>query len=157
MAISNAHGSHGTDPVTYHFTPFDLGWGWLVNFEHDFIGRDALSKIKDAPPNKLVTLVWNKEDVIDVHASLYRSESYEYMEMPRGLLGAVEGSTVSMAGKTIGCAVSRCYSYWFKDTISLGIILTEHAVNGTVVEVTWGPKGSPQKIIKAVSNHISHA
>lgn len=122
--------------------------------EHNFIGGDALSKIKAAPPKKLVTLVWNKEDVADIYASLFRSESYKYMEMPRGLLGALEGSTVSVAGKTIGCAVSRCYSYWFKDMISLGIIQTEYGASGTAVEVTWGSKGSPQKIIRAVGSFI---
>ncbi|KAJ3530920.1 hypothetical protein NM208_g9107 [Fusarium decemcellulare] len=148
--LSSAYGSYGSDPRLYHFTPFDLGWGRLVNFDHEFIGRDALSGIKDSPPNKLVTLVWNKEDVIDVFASLFRPESFEYMEMPRNLLGAVNGSTVSIGGKVIGCAVSRCYSYWFKDTISLAIIKTEDAVIGTDVEVTWGSAGSPQKIIRAV-------
>jgi glycine cleavage system aminomethyltransferase T len=154
--LSTAYGSYGTDPRLYHFTPFDLGWGWLVNLDHDFIGHDALAKIKDSPPNKLVTLVWNKEDVVDVFASLYRPESYEYMEMPRNLLGAVNGSIVSISGMAVGCAVSRCYSYWFKDTISLGIIKTEHAVPGTAVEVTWGSAGYPQKIIRAVRNSPIH-
>ncbi|KAL6351896.1 hypothetical protein LRP88_14708 [Fusarium phalaenopsidis] len=78
--LSKAHGSYGSDPVLYHFTPFDLGWDRIVNVDHDFIGRDALAKIKDTPPNRLVTLVWNKEDVIDVYASFFRQETYEYME-----------------------------------------------------------------------------
>lgn len=66
-------------------------------------------------------------------------------------MGAVNGSTVSLAGESIGCAVSRCYSYWFKEIISLAVIRKEHAAPGIPVEVTWGSKGSPQKIIRAVS------
>lgn len=149
--LSKASGSHGADPISYHFTPFDLNWGWLINFDHDFIGRDALLKLKDSPPNQLVTLVWNEEDVTDVFASLFRPEPFEYMEMPRSLLGNVVGSTVLREGKTIGCAVSRCYSYWFKEMVSLGIVAKEHAAPGTVVEVKWGSEGSPVKIIRAVS------
>lgn len=152
--MSKASGSYGTDPVLYHNTPFDLNWGWLVNLDHDFIGRDALAKLKADPPRKLVTLVWDKDDVADVFASLFRSESYEYMEMPRNLLGNVVGSSVSVGSQTIGYAVSRCYSYWFKEMISLGIVLKEHASPGTEVSVKWGSEGSKQKIIKAVSLFI---
>lgn len=149
--LSSASGSYGTNPVSYHWTPFDLSWGWLINFDHDFIGRDALSKLRDNPPNKFVTLVWNKDDVTDIFASLFRDEPYEYMEMPRALLGSVVGSTVSVGGKAVGCALSRCYSYWFKEMLSLGVLATEYSAPGTNVEVTWGSKGSPQKIIRAVS------
>ncbi|KAI8162584.1 Aminomethyltransferase [Colletotrichum sp. SAR 10_70] len=150
LHVSKASGSYGTDPVLYHNTPFDLNWGWLVNLDHDFIGRDALAKLKADPPRKLVTLVWDKDDVADVFASLFRSESYEYMEMPRNLLGNVVGSSVSVGSQTIGYAVSRCYSYWFKEMISLGIVLKEHASPGTEVLVKWGSEGSKQKIIKAI-------
>ncbi|KAF4493005.1 hypothetical protein CGGC5_v001721 [Colletotrichum fructicola Nara gc5] len=150
LHVSKASGSYGTDPVLYHNTPFDLNWGWLVNLDHDFIGRDALAKLKADPPRKLVTLVWDKDDVADVFASLFRSKSYEYMEMPRNLLGNVVGSSVSVGSQTIGYAVSRCYSYWFKEMISLGIVLKEHASPGTQVSVKWGNEGSKQKIIKAI-------
>ncbi|KAF4996668.1 hypothetical protein FDECE_12346 [Fusarium decemcellulare] len=150
LYLSKASGSYGTDPVSYHFTPFDLNWGWLINFDHDFIGRDALAKLKDNPPYKLVTLVWSKEDVTDVFASLFRPDPFEYMEMPRSLLGEVNGSTVVMGGKEIGCAVSRCYSYWFKEMLSLGILSKDHATPGTAVEVRWGSEGYPQKTIRAI-------
>lgn len=122
-----------------------------MNFDHDFIGRDALIKLKDNPPRKLMTLVWNKEDVTDVFASLFRPETFEYMEMPRELLGNVSGSTVLVDDKIIGCAVSRCYSYWFKEMISLAILSKEYAIPGTAVEVKWGSEGYPLKIIRAVS------
>ncbi|KAF5633160.1 glycine cleavage system T [Fusarium tjaetaba] len=146
---SSAGGSYGSDPTLYHCTPFDLGWGWLVNLDHDFIGREALSKLKEDPPRKLVTLVWDQEDVTDVFKSLFRSEPYEYMEMPRELLGNLKASTVLVGDEEIGFAPSRCYSYWFKEMLSLGVISTKYATPGTVVTVKWGSKGYPQKLIKA--------
>ncbi|XDG05701.1 hypothetical protein ABKA04_005316 [Annulohypoxylon sp. FPYF3050] len=96
-----AAGSHGSDPTAHHRTPFDLGWGWLVNFDHDFIGKDALRRIADDPPNKLVSLEWNDEDVADTYASLFRKESYEYMEMPREAGGALKGSSVYVDGEVV--------------------------------------------------------
>lgn len=33
-------------------TPYEAGIGWLVNFDHDFIGRDALLKAKEAGPKR---------------------------------------------------------------------------------------------------------
>ncbi|KAI9159182.1 glycine cleavage t protein (aminomethyl transferase) [Paramyrothecium foliicola] len=150
LFMTNAAGSYGNDPRKYYFTPFDLGWGRLVNFDHDFIGREALVKVKQDPPNHLVTLVWNNDDVVDVFASLFTDKPHEFMEMPRALLGPVIGSTVQVNNSTVGVAVSRCYSYWFKKTISLGIVDKKHSNPGTAVEVIWGSEGSNQKTIRAV-------
>ncbi|KAI1453179.1 glycine cleavage T protein [Annulohypoxylon moriforme] len=145
-----AAGSYGSNPIVHHRTPFDLGWGWLVNFDHDFIGKDALRRIADNPPNKLVSLEWNSEDVVDTYASLFSDEPYEYMELPREAGGTVKGSSVCVGDHLVGCAVSRCYSYWFKKMISLGIVKQEYANPGTEVVIRWGNEGSPQKLIRAI-------
>ncbi|CZR52299.1 uncharacterized protein PAC_02176 [Phialocephala subalpina] len=148
--FSRISGSYSNAILAHHRTPFDLGWGHLVNPNHDFIGRVALTKIAEAPPNKLITILWNSEDVSDVHASLFREETYEYMEMPR-VHDQIVASTVLADGKEIGCAISRCYSYWFKEMISLGVISTEFAVPETRVVIKWGAEGKPQKMIRGVS------
>lgn len=57
LYLSKAHGSYSLDPILNHFTPFDLGWDRIVNIDYDFIGRDAPLKIKDTPPNRLMTLI----------------------------------------------------------------------------------------------------
>ena len=33
----------------YYFTPWDLGYGHLVKFDHDFIGRESLEAMADEP------------------------------------------------------------------------------------------------------------
>ncbi|KLP17436.1 Uncharacterized protein LW94_5412 [Fusarium fujikuroi] len=142
-------GNYSSHPSAHHRTPFDLGRGWLVNFDHDFIGKKTLKKIASDPPNALATLEWNSKDVTDVYASLFCNETQDFMEMPREWRG-VTGSGVYDDDRLIGCAVSRCYSYWFKKMISLCIMEVKYSTPGTEVMVKWGNDGSPQKMIRAV-------
>jgi glycine cleavage system aminomethyltransferase T len=142
-------GNYSQKPEDYHRTPYDLGWGRLVKFDHEFIGRKALASMVDNQPNKFVALEWNSDDVVDVFASLFRPDSFDYMEMPR--FSTLAGDGVYIDGHLVGCAMSRCYSYWFKKMISHGIILARYAEPGTEVKVKWGSVGRPQKMIRAVS------
>ena len=148
---SRVAGSYTKDNKQLQLTPYELGWGWLVNFDHDFIGKDALQKFKKLGPKKQISLVWDKEDCIDVYASLLREETYEQMDLPRSNGSLLVASTVRKDGKAIGFATSRCYSSYFKEMLSLGVVVPEHSKPGTEVEVVWGEEGKPQKIIRAVS------
>jgi vanillate/3-O-methylgallate O-demethylase len=47
----------------YYLTPYDLGYGPFVKFDHDFVGRAALEKIAGNQRRRKVTLVWNGDDV----------------------------------------------------------------------------------------------
>jgi vanillate/3-O-methylgallate O-demethylase len=53
---------YSPDIVDYYATPYDLGYGKLVKFNHDFVGREALARLKDAPARQRVTLVFDRED-----------------------------------------------------------------------------------------------
>ena len=44
-------------------TPFEMGYGSFVKFDHDFVGREALEKKSKEPNRKKVTFVWNGDDV----------------------------------------------------------------------------------------------
>ena len=52
-----------TDIEDYYLTPWDLGYGHLVKFDHDFVGREALEAMADGEHRTKVTLVLNDEDV----------------------------------------------------------------------------------------------
>ncbi|GAB7358499.1 hypothetical protein MBLNU230_g2562t1 [Neophaeotheca triangularis] len=147
-------GNWSTDPAHHERDPFELGWGWLVKFEHDFIGKEALQKIAADPPRKFVALEWNSEDVADVFASHFREETFDYMEMPRSNFLVADG--VFVEDSLVGCAMSRCYSYWFKKMISHAIIDTKHSQPGTEVKVKWGSGDGPQKLIRAVVHHAPY-
>jgi glycine cleavage system aminomethyltransferase T len=141
-------GNYTSDPADHQRSPFDLRWDRIVNFNHDYIGKEALKSIAAEHPRQFVTLEWNSEDVVDVFASLFREESYDYMEMPR--VAASAADWVYINGNKVGCALSRCYSYSFKKMLSHCIIDSKYSPPGTEVVVKWGGKNSPQKDIRAV-------
>lgn len=59
-ANASLGGSFYSDNVEdYYQTPWDLGYGMHVKFDHDFIGREALEKKADQPHRQKVWLVWN--------------------------------------------------------------------------------------------------
>ena len=53
----------GDDLESRFMTPFDVGWDFLVKFNHDFTGKDALLKLAEEKRRTAVTLEWNGEDV----------------------------------------------------------------------------------------------
>lgn len=56
----------------YYCTPWDLGYGAFVHFDHDFIGREALEKMAENPKRRKVTFEWNSDDVVAAIATLFR-------------------------------------------------------------------------------------
>ena len=54
----------------YYMTPYELGYGPFVKFDHDFIGAGALKKIDAAAQRNKVTFAWNADDVARIFASL---------------------------------------------------------------------------------------
>jgi len=144
-------GSFESDDISaWYRSPIEFGWGSRVSFNHEFYGREALEKEVANPKRKIVTLVWDTEDVIDVQTSLYRDEEpYDYMELPRHQWYCNYANKVMDGDKVIGIATNRCYSYYFRETLSHCIIDTAYASPGTKVTVVWGDPGSRQKIIRA--------
>ena len=132
-------------------SPVELGWKKNVKFDHDFIGRNALEPEVATPRRTIVTLVWNADDVADVYASLFRKDSipYQYMEIPRNVLGCVFADEVLKDEAAVGVSTSRCYSYYFREMLSLCVIDVALAVPGTNVTVTWGRPSGPQRPVRA--------
>jgi vanillate/3-O-methylgallate O-demethylase len=139
-----------SDVSALYRTPVELGWGRNVKFDHDFIGRAALEPEVANPKRTIVTLVWNADDVTQVYASLFRNDTpYLYMEMPRNILGCVFADSVKKGGQIVGISTSRCYSYYFRQMLSLCVLDAGLCEPGTEVSVIWGRPGTPQKEIRA--------
>ena len=139
-----------SDISALYRTPVELGWARNVKFDHDFIGRAALEPEVANPKRMIATLVWNSDDVADVYASLFRNDTpYLYMEMPRNILGCVFADTVKKDDQTVGISTSRCYSYYFRQMLSLCVLDVGLCEPGTEVSVIWGRPGMPQKAIQA--------
>jgi vanillate/3-O-methylgallate O-demethylase len=140
-----------SDISALYRTPVELGWRRNVKLDHDFVGRVALEPEVASPRRTMVTLVWNGEDCAEVYASLFRTgEPYQYMEMPRSGLGCVFADAVTKDGVTVGVSTSRCYSYYFRQMLSLCVLDVSLCAPGTEVTVLWGRPGTPQKAIRAI-------
>ena len=73
-AMASLGGSfYSSDVRDYYLTPYDLGYGPFVKFDHDFIGRGALEKMPQT--RKKVTLVWNGDDVERALGSLFHDRA----------------------------------------------------------------------------------
>ena len=125
----------------YYVTPYDLGYGHIVKFDHDFIGRDALEEISKAPERTKVTLVWNSEDVVRIFSSLLEDGvPYKYLELPVADYGSLihRDEVHSLDGTLIGLSTYCGYSGNERKFLSLAMIDVAHATPGEEIVLLWG-------------------
>lgn len=133
----------GTSLEDYYMTPYDLGYGHIVKFDHDFVGREALERLAQDPPRRKVTLVWNSEDVVAVMASLFGDEvPYKYLELPVSDYGSLMQRDAVFAedGTLVGVSTYCGYSGNERKFLSLAVVDAAAAEPGTEVTILWGEK-----------------
>jgi glycine cleavage system aminomethyltransferase T len=120
---------YSPDIEDYYISPWELGYGRSVSFNHDFIGRDALLAAKETALRTKVTLVLNSGDV---DAALGAGHGY-YLTYARHRveLASEPGTLVGLTHQTATLDTAGT-------VLSLTLINKEHAVPGTEVTVTWG-------------------
>jgi glycine cleavage system aminomethyltransferase T len=129
---------YSTDVHDYYFTPFDLGLGKSVKFDHDFHGREALEKIAAAPARRKVTLLWNPDDVADVVKSqIEPGTPAKFLDFPKARYGFYQMDVVEQNGKQVGISTDAGYIAY--DQLYMSLATVDNAVEeGSVVEVVWG-------------------
>jgi glycine cleavage system aminomethyltransferase T len=138
----------------YYLTPFDLGYGGMVNFDHEFIGREALRKLASQPHRKKVTLTWNADDVMRIFASMFNtSDRFKYMDLPAAHYATLPYDMIVADGRQVGISTYPVYTANGRVWISLSMIDETHAATGTDVAVVWGePGGGTSK--PTVERHV---
>ena len=124
------NGSFYSDNIEdYYVSPWELGYGRSVSFNHDFVGRDALMAAKETAPRTKVTLVLDPAEVNKVlgddhgYYLTYARHRVELASSPGSLVGLThQTATLDTAGTVL----------------ALTLINKEHATPGTEVTVTWG-------------------
>jgi vanillate/3-O-methylgallate O-demethylase len=140
-------GSFYSDNIEdYYMTPYELGYGPFVKFDHDFIGSDALKKIADKPQRKKVTLKWNAEDVSKVFESMFEpgKEHYKYIDLPLSNYTSASYDKLTNGGKTVGLSMFAGYSYNERSMLSLGVVDPDIEI-GNEVTLVWGEEGGGSK------------
>ena len=124
----------------YYMTPYELGYGIFVKFDHDFIGREALEKIAKEPQRKKVTFAWNAEDVMkSLHSLFEPGDPYKYIDFPQTNYSSASYDKVLVHGKTVGLSMFTGYSYNERSMLSLGVVDPDVEI-GAEVEILWGEK-----------------
>jgi len=134
----------------YYVTPYDLGYGRVVNFDHDFVGRDALLRIQDEPHAHKVWLYWNQEDCARVLADSlfkrYGEGRTKYMTQPFTEYALSENDVIHVGGRPVGRSTYCSYTVNIGSFASIAMIDEEYAANGTEVTLVWGePDGGTSK------------
>lgn len=139
-AIASIGGSFQSDNVEdYYLTPWDLDYGRVVKFDHDFIGREALEIMAKQQHRTKVTLVWDKEDVLKIFAGLMEEGDIpKVMEMPAGHYAAHPYDQVLLGGEVVGISTYPVYTINERAWISLAMIAGDGAAMGGKVKILWG-------------------
>ena len=128
----------------YYLTPYDLGYGPFVKFDHDFIGREALEKKAKEPQRKKVTLALNDEDVTRVIATQFGTKGKDrakFMDWPSAVYAMYPYDKVLRNGKHVGISTWVGYSSNERKMLTLAILDEEHAQPGSEVTFVWGEEG----------------
>jgi vanillate/3-O-methylgallate O-demethylase len=123
----------------YYTTPYELGYGSFVKFDHDFIGREELEKKSKEAYRRKVTFVWNGEDVARIMATQVTpgAERYKYIELPLSNYGSSSYDKVMKGGKIVGLSMFSGISYNEQTMLSLGILDPGVEV-GEELTLVWG-------------------
>ncbi|MCB1395870.1 MAG: aminomethyl transferase family protein [Rhodobacter sp.] len=142
----------------YYLTPYDVNYGHIIKFDHDFIGRAALEAMQDAPHRKKVTLVWNADDVLSVmQAQFEGGESGDKpltITLPLAATARMHYDKVTDAdGRMIGLATYPGYTANERAMMSLASVDADFAEPGTEVVLIWGEDGGGSRSAGHIEPH----
>jgi len=148
-AVGSIGGSYVSGNIAdYYVNPFELGYGFYIGWKTDFIGKDALAKMKDARNRKKVTFEWNRDDVMKVIASGFEDGTpYKWIDFPQPNYASTSADMVMRDGKMVGMSMFNGYSYNERCMLSLGVVDDSVEV-GDVLNLVWGEPDDTAKTSK---------
>jgi vanillate/3-O-methylgallate O-demethylase len=133
---------YSDDIADYYLTPYDLGYGGFVKFDHDFVGREALAAMSAEPPRRKVTLAWNGEDVAAAMETMFRKDGRaKYIDLPLSNYSTWPNDKVLKDGAMVGVSTFSGYSSNEASMLSLAVIDVAQSEPGTEVTLVWGEEG----------------
>jgi len=121
------YGSFFSDDIADFYTsPWELGYGRSISFNHDFIGRDALRAAKDGSHRTKVTLEFDAHDVARVFGD------------DPGYLNDYGRHRIESDGALVGLTFQTINSDPEHKVLGLALVDQSVAEPGRAVEVVWG-------------------
>ncbi len=132
----------------YYLSPYELGYGPFVKFDHEFVGNVALQDMVKSgrPQRQKVTFEWNGEDIGKITSSLYDRENlpYKYYDLPNANYASSSFDAVQRDGKTVGLSMFAGYSHNERCGLSLGVVDADVNV-GDQLSLVWGEESGGTK------------
>jgi glycine cleavage system aminomethyltransferase T len=127
----------------YYTTPWDLGYGHVIRFDHEFTGRAALERLRNQPHRRKVWLRWNDHDTAEIIAdSLFGAGPHaKYLEIPVSNYTAGPHDKVLANGKLVGLSANAGYTVNVGGWSSLAMVDEAEAVDGREVSLVIGEEG----------------
>ncbi len=142
-ASASIGGSFDSERIEdYYFTPWDLGYGSYVKFDHDFVGRDALERMASGEHRRKVTLALDDEDVTRVIATMFKKDGRaKFIDWPSAVYSMHPYDKVVADGQTVGVSTWIGYSANEGKMLTLAVLDPGYARPGTEVTLVWGEPG----------------
>jgi vanillate/3-O-methylgallate O-demethylase len=124
----------------YYQTPWDLGYGFMIKYDHEFIGREALQSFAARQRRRKAWLYWDREDVARIFASMYETgdQRFKYIDMPSAFYASLPFDRIEKDGSLIGLSTLSVYSSNVRSWISLCMIDEDRLAYGEKVALIWG-------------------
>jgi glycine cleavage system aminomethyltransferase T len=131
------------DVADYYLTPWDLGYGPFVKFDHDFIGRAALEAKANSPHRKKVTLALDDASVSEAIYGQFGKDGLrpKYMEFPSAVYSMHPFDRVEKDGQLVGLSTWISYTANEGKMLTLAMVDEAVATPGTEVDFVWGEPG----------------
>lgn len=146
-AAGSLGGSYRSEQIAdYYLTPYDLGYGGHVAFDHDFVGREALLRHQQEPARTKVTLVWNPDDVAAALGSLLADgPKAKYIQLPKARYALYQVDAVLAGDELAGFSLDCGYIANESAFVSLATVDRAHETPGTQLTVLWGEEPNSTK------------
>jgi syringate O-demethylase len=124
---------YSPDIEDFYCSPYELGYGKMVAFNHEFVGREALEQARESVRRTKVTLMFDLDDVRRVlgHGDSGASNELEFQL-------SYARNRVERGGELVGVTMQAASIDPVGTILALTLIDKEHAAPGTEVEVVWG-------------------
>jgi vanillate/3-O-methylgallate O-demethylase len=125
----------------YYLSPYELGYGSFVKFDHEFIGRAALEKVvRDGKSHRRkVTFEWNGDDLGKILSSLCDREQLpcKFFDLPIANYASSSYDRVMLGDRLVGLSMFTGYSHNDRCGLSLGVVDPQIEI-GTELTLVWG-------------------
>ncbi len=150
-ALASLGGSLASQDIRdYYMDPIEIGYGNFIDFDRDFIGRDALAEKIKHRRRKKVTLVWNEDDFMDVmRASLFNDASpARFPKLPLSIYATYQCDEVVKDGRRVGVSQYAGFSANAREMLSLSLVNIEDSEPGTQLTLRWGEPNSRRPTVE---------